>query len=260
MIGTGILYAVLYALYRGIAVPVEISASAATALRNIGWNMRFPSQTTLLYAFPFVFPLAAYGFWKERKRSTEAWILALLFPAFMLAHLIQPETSRSFIGERYWFEAFFAVAILGARGFILLVESWRPGTHVGTTAAWVLTGVQIVVLGAVFHVLDSHSRPFRQVHSVAESYRDCACVVFLHPERGFEWPSNLNLNRPDWRTGSVFYLIDPGSAQRAEWAQRFGRQDWAVIGYEPDRDAAFDEFYRAGVRAPLSVCRNAPPC
>ena len=141
----------------------------------------FSSQTTLLYAFPFVFPLAAYGFWKERKRSTEAWILALLFPAFILAHLIQPETSGSFIGERYWFEAFFAIAILGARGFILLMESWRPGARAGTTAVWVLTAVQIVVLGSVLHILDSRSRPYRQVRSVAESYRECACVVFLTP-------------------------------------------------------------------------------
>ncbi len=129
------------------------------------------------------------------------------------------------------------------------MESWRPGTHVGITAVWVLTGVQIVVLGAALHVMDSHSRPYRQVRSVAESYRDCACVVFLHPGVRFV-PAHFNLNRPDWKTGSVFYLIDPGSAQRAEWAQRFGREDWALIGYDPDRDAAFDEFYRAGVRAP----------
>jgi hypothetical protein len=231
-------------LYPGFSVPGELRI----ILKNISRNLRFSSQSTLLYTFPFLFPLAVWGFWKERKRF-DARILALLFPAFALGHLIQPESSGSYIGERYWFEAFFAVAILGARGFILLMESWRPERSAGAAAAWVLTGVQIAVLGAALHVMDSHSRPYRQVRSVAESYRNCACVVFLHPGARFV-PAHFNLNGPDWKTGGVFYLIDPGSAERAAWARRFGRRDWAVIGYDPDRDAAFGEFYRDGIRAP----------
>ena len=245
---TGAYWLSPYALYRGIAVPLEIGASASTVLKNISWNLRFSSQSTLLYAFPFVFPLAAWGFWKERKRF-EARILALLFPAFVLAHLIQPEASGSYVGERYWLEAFFAIAILGGRGFILLMESWRPGARAATAAVWVLTAVQIVVLGSALHILDSRSRPYRQVRSVAESYRECACVVFLTPGEGFV-PAHFNLNRPDWKSGSVFYLVDPGSAGRAEWARRFGRTNWAVIGYDPNRQNAFGEFYRAGVPAP----------
>ena len=222
-----------YALYRGLSVPVEVSGDWSTVLRNISRNMRFSAQSTAVYTFPFVFLLAAYGFWRARKSGPEVWILAALFPAFVVAHLVQPHGSGSFIGERYWFEAFFAVAILGARGAVLLMQVRMPDRRAAVAAVAVLTGLQIVLSVTAVRAMDERSRPYREVRAAAERYGETKCVVFLHRSEGLE-PTHLNLNRPDWRAGAAFYLVDPGDdAQRADWARRMGRARWAVVSSNP---------------------------
>ena len=45
-------------------------------------------------------------------------------------------------------------------------------------------------------------------------------------------PKFLNLNNPDWRHAPVVYLIDAEPSARDEWACRFGRPDWVVLGYD----------------------------
>ena len=221
-----------------MAVPLEVSGNLATAARNISWNMRFSAQSTLVYTFPFLFVLAAYGFWKARREGPEVWILAALFPVFVLGHLVQPQGSGSFIGERYWFEAFFAAVILGARGGVLLMRSRKPDRHTALAAVSVLTAVQIVLTASAIQAMACRSRPYREVRAAAEVYRDSRRVVFLHRGGGFE-PTHLNLNRADWRAAPAFYL---GSSWRRCGTCRVGAalRPRAVerLSYDPTQGVA----------------------
>ena len=50
------------------------------------------------------------------------------------------------------------------------------------------------------------------------------------------------LNRPDWPDRSVFFFTDPGPGERVEWAQRFGKERWAALRYDPSiRKAVVDD-------------------
>ncbi len=232
-----------YALWRGVSVPVEVSAGPSVILLNLSRTWRWSTQSTLLYTFPFVFTLAAYTLWKDRKRSA-VWLLAALLPALALGHLVQVESSGSRIGERYWFEGYFAIALLAGRGVLLLLDWWPISRRLMYTGVGILTAAQLTLSFLSAREMVAASEPGRLVREAAERYRDCRCVVFLadggYPLRGF----HLNPNRPDWKSAEVFYLVDPGPAERPAWAARFGRSEWRVIRYDPESRAARIESSR----------------
>ena len=52
---------------RGLSVPVKVTASPDQIFGNLKSMWRLSGvQLTVMYSFPFVFPLAIYGFWSDR--------------------------------------------------------------------------------------------------------------------------------------------------------------------------------------------------
>lgn len=221
-----------YALYDGLATPSDISPSLATMLDNLVRNRRFSMQTTWLYSFLFVFPLAAYGYWTER-RSLGARMLALLFPVIFLGYLIQPMSSSPIVGERYFYEAYFAVAILGALGLRAIRQSWPVGRAIWVRAGLTVAVIQLAMMGAAIYRIWAASEPYVRMGQVAQEYRGCQCAVFLADHLEEFDARNLNLNTPGWRAEGVFYMNDPGAVGRPEWAGRFGWKRWVVLRYDP---------------------------
>jgi hypothetical protein len=216
-----------YALFDGRATPSDVSPSLATVVGNLIRNRRFSMQTTWLYSFLFVFPLAAYGYWAQRA-SAAARMLAPLFPAVFLGYLIQPMSSAPIVGERYFYEAYFSVAILGALGLQEL-QRRRPAGRVIWAAAAV---IQVAMMGVAVYRIWVASEPYVRMGQTAAVYRGCQCAVFLADHLEEFDARNLNLNTPGWRAEGVFYMNDPGEAGRAEWAAKFGWKQWVVLRYD----------------------------
>jgi hypothetical protein len=219
-----------YGLYRGLQAPTELNFSLSTVLGNLGWTTRFGVQSTVLFTFPFLFPLAAYGLWFQR-RSPKAVVLALLFPALMAGYLIQPEHSSSYIGERYWFQGFLGVIVLAAQGTVRLLDLWRPVRAAQIAVLSVLIAGQLVMTAKAWEVMRNRSKPFAIMREAAERYRGSGRAVFLSMDAPAT-PAHINLNRPDWKYLQVFYLVDPGPAERCIWSARLGLHSWAALHYD----------------------------
>jgi hypothetical protein len=238
---TGNLWLSPYAFARGLNVPVEISASVPQALRNMKEMWRFSLQSTLLFFFPLIFVLAAVGFWKNRKTSPMVWLLLSLFLVIVLGHLVQTEDSGSVLAERYWFESYFAVAILAAQGIAAVVAAFKSPRPSVIAAGCSLLAVQLMVTIAASKIVLQRSAPSIAVAHLAGQFRDCRCVVFLRSSPPFFAAQHLNLNGPGWQQEQVFYAVDPGPGQRMAWARTLGRERWVVVGYDPLAGRALQE-------------------
>jgi hypothetical protein len=230
---TGNLWLSPYAFARGVNIPVEIAASLPQALRNMKEMWRMSVQSTLLFFFPLIFVLAGVGFWKNRKASPMVWLLLSLFLVIVIGHLVQTESSGSVLAERYWFESYFAVAILAAQGIAAVVTAFESPQRSLIAAGCSLLAVQLMVTIAASKIMLQASAPSRAVAHLARQYRDCQCVVFLTSAPPFFAAEHLSLNGPDWQQAQVFYAVDPGPEQRMAWTRTLGRQRWVVVGYDP---------------------------
>jgi hypothetical protein len=238
---TGNLWLSPYALSRGVSVPVEISASVPQVLRNMRVIWRFAGQSTLLFLFPLIFVLAGVGFWKNRRTSPMVWLLLSLFVVIVLGHLLQTESSGSILAERYWFEGYFAVAILAAQGIAAMATALKSPRRSLMAAGGALLAVQVMVTLAGSKIMLQRSAPSIAVAHLAGQYRDCQCVVFLKSSPPVFYGLHLNLNGPDWAQAKVFYAVDPGPGQRMLWTRALGRERWVVVGYDPLRGVAQQE-------------------
>ncbi len=221
-----------YALYDGTKTPTDVNAHPLAMLKMLVGIRRFSLQTTLLYSFPLVFLLAGYGFWQDRRTLT-TWLLASVFPVVFIGHLAQAFGSSPIVGERYYFESYFSVLIMGALGLKRLTERWGTKRSNLAWGAAAFTAVQVGVTAVALDQINRVGKPYQQVAQVAQHYDNCRCVVFLQstPDLSY-FNTNMNLNRPEWQSASVFFLNDPGDAERAAWATRFGRNRWVVLSYD----------------------------
>src|SRR5207302_9138507 len=101
---TGAYWLSPYTLKRGLNTPKEISLNPRLISRNLAFLTRWSLQNTLVYTFPFLFLLSAYAAVRDWKTAPKLRLLALFFPALVVAHLVQTETSASFLGERCYCE------------------------------------------------------------------------------------------------------------------------------------------------------------
>lgn len=227
-----------YAFLRGTRVPPEVSASGPQILGNLREMWRFSTQSTLVFSFPLIFVLAGIGFWKNRRSSPMVWVLLSLFVAIALGHLVQTEASSSSLGERYWFEGYFAVAILAALGIPAVATALRSPRRALIAAGCALLAVQAATTVVGGRALWRRSAASIAVGHLAAQYRNCHCVVFFKSSPPAFYGLHQNLNGPDWRRANVFYAVDPGPGQRTAWARTLGRERWVVLGYDPTRGVA----------------------
>ncbi len=218
-----------YAAARGAARIVELKPDLGQMIRNIftqtGWEY---THTAVFIGVPLLV-LAAYGAWT--MRSAGAWTLGALFPALVLAYTIQPETSSSIAGDRYYFEAFFAVAALAAGGLTRLFDRYGTGRGAQIAVLLLWTGTQILP----FTIVIGRAQ-YRAAASIAlrAGLADVAApgsVVFLAPSRRLA-PKHFNINEADWQHAPVLYLLDPGAERRNGIARACGRSAWQVISLD----------------------------
>lgn len=200
-------------------------------LHQILGEYRGTAQATMLYAFPFVFLLAAFGFAQLRRATPLANVLLAIFVVLVLVHVI--EALSSVAGERYWFEGYPGIVVLAAFGVTRLWDAWRPSpARAVPVLAW-LVAIQIGMTFATAVRMARISSPQRKVAEVAQRYASCDCAVFVL-SAGPNFSAQMILNNPDWPKRRVFYANDPGPDGRAEWARVLHKSEWVVIQYDSD--------------------------
>jgi Dolichyl-phosphate-mannose-protein mannosyltransferase len=225
-----------YALGRNAELPVEVDLRPANLLHNAGAITSVSLAKTVLDAAPFVFLLAAWTAFRERRYWS--LVLAALFLLIVAAYLPQTEVSDSVIGERYYFEAYFGIAILAARGWTLVTERRRAG--VAYALAVSIVAVQLFHYGLLAAtVLRLKTGYGRVLDAVAGLHLDRA-VVLMDPAPGFA-AKNFNPNEADWEHAPLFFVRDPGPLRREEFACALGRPHWVLVSYREDRRAAVIE-------------------
>ncbi|MBZ2179165.1 MAG: hypothetical protein ACK58M_05110 [Acidobacteriota bacterium] len=231
---TGAYWPHAYALYTGTREIAEVSLSPASLWRNLTTLTAHALGETVLAGFPFLPPLAGFAVWRNRRRSKVILLLAALAASLVVAYLAQSRSSFSLVGERYYFETFFLMALLGALGW---TEFWagRPqAARLALGACLLLQMVLFPVYGR--RLLDAHA-PSRQVlRAVRELPLDDA-VVFLRNSVHFR-AFDLNPNPPDWRRAPLFLMADPGPARRRDVVCSLGRRRWVTAGYDDARGVA----------------------
>jgi Dolichyl-phosphate-mannose-protein mannosyltransferase len=232
-----------YALNKGVSVPKEITLNPRLIFQHL-FLTRWSLEGTFIYTFPFVFLLGAYAAAREWKRDPNVRFLGVFFPALVIAHLVQTENSASFIGERYYFEGFFAVVLLAARGLVILLADWKPSNMAirGVTAGFILLQMGHVGLGDI--LIRQHSAPYRRAAALAQDLPAGPYVVFFAGQDDGPTfvPKRFNLNGVNWQSEAQVFLVDPGVEQRAMWARFVGRQEWAVIGSSQYNEVTIEQL------------------
>lgn len=231
---TGAYWPHSYALYTGTRDIAEVSLSASNLWRNLTTLTARALGETVLAGFPFLVPLAGFAVWRNRRRSKVILLLAALAVSLVVGYLAQSHSSFSLVGERYYFETFFLVALLGALGW---TEFWarRPqSARFAMGACLLLQMVLFPIYGR--RLLEAHE-PSRRVLRAVRRVAAADAVVFLENSarfRGFD----LNPNAPDWRRAPLFWMADPGPARRGEVVCSLGRSRWLTAGYDEARGVA----------------------
>ena len=230
-----------YALYRGTELPPEINLNPLTILANIPFLTRWSMQTTFLYGFLFVLPLACFWVWRERGAKVEARMLAALFLMLLFGYMVQTEPSYSFFGERYYFEGYFAVALLGGAGWMRLLRDWRPAPRQVTLCAALLFGMAMLHIGLFYRQYLNRWTDALAISRLIERLPLAEGVVFLPSPQSHE----VNYNDADWRRAKRFYVPDPGEALRAGMVRALGKDAWAVVRYDAGTRQASAEVFQA---------------
>ncbi len=160
----------VYAAYHGLDSPSELSIAPRVLAQGLFSMAPRRLIDTAAATFPFLFLLAAYGFWR-RRRQPAARVLAGLFAVLVLGHVLQIEDSDTPIGERHYWEAFFAAALLAGMGYRDLLTRVRPSPALRRAA---VAGVAIAAAALwLFYVpLQWTSRyPYRAIAKAAAEPR-----------------------------------------------------------------------------------------
>jgi hypothetical protein len=229
---TGSFWKSPYAVAARSDLPPELVFSFSNLLRNAVTFTRAGIARTELHSVPFALALAAYAVVKER--SKRSWLLAMAPLSLMLGHMFFSDVSSdSFAGERYYFEAYFAVTILAAVGWVRLCKEWKPSRwaiRAVIAAAGCLTLYNYVYLtrGAI-----KYRRGYAAVYERAEQLKGDRLLVFMEGGGKFFVAPNFNPNSADWQDSRVLFALDPGDQQsRKLSADALHRPTCFVIAYD----------------------------
>jgi hypothetical protein len=219
-----------YAMAAGANLPPELSFSPVKIWHGFRQYAWLAAEGGLIGAFPFAYLLAGYALLREREHRTEVWILASLYVALVVAYLAHVDGYAVFFGERFHFEAFFALLLLAARGLQLLVERWRTPRPALVWTMLLFVLMQVAQQAAVAEAVARRGEPYRKIREALAS-SGISGLVLLHDGPGFV-AQHFNLNDADWRHASRIYLVDAEPNRRGEWACRYGVSGWTVVSYD----------------------------
>jgi hypothetical protein len=216
-----------YASLGGSNVPVELIPD----LSVVGRTLRGGLLAMWVFSFPLLFPAAAYAVFRDREKRRDAFVLALLFLCLVAGYASDRYGSGSFFGERFYFEGFFAVALLAAHGLTLLAQDRGAGWW---SASWLgpLAASSIATLLFTLPLTLRAVEPYTDVRLAAEQVQLRNAIVFLQPHDPEFVAKHFNLNRADWPAAPLFFAPDPGADGRLALARALGRPTWVVITYD----------------------------
>jgi hypothetical protein len=220
-----------YALYRGTAVPVELSFHVSTVVANLKTTARWSIEETLAFSYPFLGLFALYALARDRAHRAIDVFLFGTIALFWIANLVQPEGSSSRFGDRYVYEAWFGVALLAARGVCDLAARYRVPRGVSFVAIGATTLVALVQGRLLAEPVLAEMAPYAAVHAFVERLPIRDAVVFFTVSPAFTG-DRFNLNGPGYRDAPKLYLVDPGPARRAAVAESQGRSRWVVVTFD----------------------------
>lgn len=241
---------------------ILVDAAPAQLFENLVWRVRWYMQAILLHNEPFLLLLAAAGVWamyQARKEpapsARQYWILPAVFLALVAAHLPVTFTSGSWVGERYYYEAFPVVFVLAAGGWQAIAARLHPSK----ATVHVLVGLLLVVQAVHFALFLAPevaiTRQYWEVARFLDRAQPGNAVVFFKTD-GYFVATQFNINGPGWKNAKTLYLPDPGPARRAAVAGALKRERWLVVTY----DHAPRIVGAATLpESPLDSARPAPP-
>jgi hypothetical protein len=205
----------------------DISLRAADLARSLTRITPVRIADTVSVSFPFIFVLAMYALWRGR-RDPMRWLLAAMVVSPIAGYMVEMLDSDSPIGERYYFEAYFAAAVLAGAGWAQLTRDCRWSASFSRAAGIALCFVAAADT-AVCTVWEAKLRwPTRQITRAAADPPFQKGLVFLVGTNRYS-PQDCNVNRPE---SEVLYLLDTGVRDREETAARLGYRNWAVLTYD----------------------------
>jgi hypothetical protein len=246
----------LYGLFaqsdvRGIAethAPL-LDLTASGVVQNIAWRVRWYTQAILLHNEPFLLVVAAGGFWAARRQwSRQLWVLPAMLLALVAAHLPTALFSGSWVGERYYYEAFPAVFILAAYGWQALAARLRLSTAMVHTLAGLLLMVQAVQFTLFLAPEVRVAHQYWQVARFVRQSEPKDAVVFFKTH-GLFVGTQFNINTPAWKKAADVYMVDPGPERRNAVAHALQRPRWVVVTYNGGPQVAARSIEAAGETA-----------
>lgn len=153
-------------------------------------------------------------------------MLTALFLGPATGYSLTKLVSGTYFGERYYYEVYFALCLLAARGLVLLGNTRGRGLLPSALAVC----LTVYCLHATVYAREAIAAfdPHAAVLSVARQLTEPSSVVFLP----LTWGRDTNMNAPRWRDAPVVYLEDPGEPSRAPLVRVLGRRTWYVIAYD----------------------------
>jgi hypothetical protein len=223
----------------------ELTLSLSVIFHNIISLSRPAIVETLFSTVPFLVVAAGYACMRERQFRKEILLLSVLFPALVLAYLLQSEGSGSFDGERYYYEGFAPLCIAAARGFTLLVSNWRIRKGAAAVALSALLATQVLSLTWVIRDIESHLTPWRKAYQTSIAPPAPGLVLLSGATNEFT-AKHANWNAANWRRERTIFLNDPGPARRREVACRFGASSYRLVYYDSQRGQAVGQDFASG--------------
>lgn len=225
-----------YALYRSSSSLAEVSLQPRELLIGLIKMTPIRIADTMVVAFPFLFLLTLYGVWKGRRRR-DVQVLASLSVILILGHIVQLEDSDWPLGERYYFEGFFAAALLAGYGWMHLVKDrqWAPSFSRNLSYAVIAA---CLPLWLYFIRLEFTIRtPNAKVGEAVEKLADTRRLIFLSESDKYV-PRVDDPNRPEWLARGVLVAPDPGEFQRQNVAAELGYHSWVRVTYDSQSQQA----------------------
>jgi hypothetical protein len=191
----------------------------------------------LVWTFPFVPPLALlYTIWPggtgKKSLTEQRWdsLLFLVFLSNVFCYAFVPFHYWAGYGPRYYYGSFFALALLGARGAVALMNRLNPRWTTGERAGFAAVALGICLslclcwlfpakLVEAYRPIDARLALYRKI----EQEKLQNAVVFIRSVSEEFAPWNLTRNTSDFR-GTVLYVHDLGESNQLLIRQYPGRR------------------------------------
>jgi Dolichyl-phosphate-mannose-protein mannosyltransferase len=205
----------------------EFSLKPADLLAALSRSTPVRLVDTASVSFPFMLPFALYGLWR-RRQDRMTWGISLVFLSLVLGYVVQLDDSDSPIGERYYFEGYFALALVAGIGVVQLARDLRLNHRMRQQLAvgLVCASLACVLVGTRWEV--GLRQPSKRMVDAMQKVPFRNGIVFVAGSDLFP-AFNWNFNDPGTK---ILELIDPGPKERAAIARAAGAPHWASLEYD----------------------------